>query len=412
MKRGQTMLQSVINHLSHAAEDVVSLQRDLVAIPALGPTNGGQGEKGKADYLLNYLSRMGLSDVLEIKVPDHRVDCGFRPNIVARIPGQDTSRTLWIISHMDVVPAGDESLWDTPPFELHQKGDLLFGRGVEDNHQGLVSSLLLAKALMETNTTPAINLGLIFVADEETGSAYGLGALVKDHAHLFGPRDLFLIPDGGDPQSDLIEIAEKSQLWVKAIVTGKQCHASRPHHGINSLRGVSALILELDRLHEMFPREDPLFSPPISTFTPTKKEANVDNINTMPGRDVVYIDSRVLPGIALDDVLAAMQGIGEEVAARYKVSVDFQVVQREDAAPITDPRSDIVIRLTRAIQQIYQVEAKPQGIGGGTVAAFLRRKGYDAVVWSTIMNFAHQPNEQASISHTLKDAQVMACLLA
>jgi succinyl-diaminopimelate desuccinylase len=58
------------------------------------------------------------------------------------------------------------------------------------------------------------------------------------------------------------------------------------------------------------------------------------------------------------------------------------------------------------------VEAKPQGIGGGTVAAFLRRKGYDAVVWSTIMNFAHQPNEQASISHTLKDAQVMACLLA
>ena len=405
------MLQSVIDHLALTAEDIVSLQRDLVAIPALGPTCGGQGEKDKAEYLLGYLAHIGISDVLEIKVPDSRVDCGFRPNIVARIPGRDTSKTLWIMSHIDVVPVGDESLWNTPPFELHREGDLIFGRGVEDNHQGLVSSLMLAKTLLENRITPAINLGLVFVADEETGSRYGLGALVRDHEDLFTGDDLFLIPDGGAPDSTMIEIAEKSQLWVKATVTGKQCHASRPHHGVNSLRGISALILELDRLHEMFPDNDPIFVPPISTFTPTKKEANVDNINTMPGRDVVYIDSRILPQISPDAVLTAMERIGDEVASNYGVSVDFEVVQREDAAPVTDPKSDIVVKLTKAVQDIYHVDPRPQGIGGGTVAAFLRRKGYDAVVWSTLMNFAHQPNEQASITNTIKDAQVMACLL-
>jgi succinyl-diaminopimelate desuccinylase len=405
------MLQSVIDHLERTADDVVSLQRDLVAIPALGPMSGGQGEKDKAEYLLTYLAHIGVQDVLEIRVPDSRVDCGYRPNIVARIPGRDRSKTLWIMSHTDVVPVGDESLWKTPPFELHRDGDLLFGRGVEDNHQGLVSSLLLAKTLVEKSITPAINLALAFVADEETGSKYGLDALLREHGDLFSKDDLFLVPDGGAPHSDKIEIAEKSQLWVKATVTGKQCHASRPQQGINSLRGISALILKLDRLHEIFPNTDPVFVPPISTFAPTKKDANVENINTIPGRDVVYIDSRILPGILVDDVIAAMQRIGDEVAAEYSVTVEFEVVQREDAAPITQPDSEIVTRLKKAIGQIYHVEARPQGIGGGTVAAFLRRKGYDAVVWSTLKDYAHQPNEQSSITSTIKDAQVMACLL-
>lgn len=288
---------------------------------------------------------------------------------------------------------------------------MLFGRGVEDNHQGLVSSLMLAKVLMEQDITPGINLGIVLVADEETGSLYGVDALLKEHDDLFARNDLFLIPDSGAPDSSMIEVAEKGQLWVKATVTGKQCHASQPQLGINSLRGVSALVLELDRLHSLFPDEDPLFSPAISTFTPTKKEANVENINTIPGRDVVYIDSRILPQIAIDDVLKAMQDIGNEVAQQYGVSVDFEVEQREDAAPVTKPTSEIVVKLTQAVKKIYNREAKPQGIGGGTVAAFLRRKGYDAVVWSTLMNFAHQPNEQSSISNTIKDAQVMACLL-
>jgi succinyl-diaminopimelate desuccinylase len=405
------MLKPVIDHLEKTADLVVSLQRDLVAIPALGPMSGGQGEKNKAAYLLTYLEQIGIQDVLEIKIPDSRVDCGYRPNIVARIPGHDTSRTLWIMSHTDVVPVGDESLWKTPPFELHQDGDLLFGRGVEDNHQGLVSSLLLARTLMDNAITPAINLGLAFVADEETGSKYGLDALLREHEDLFSPNDLFLIPDGGAPHSDKIEIAEKSQLWVKATVTGKQCHASRPQLGVNSLRGVAALILKMDRLHDIFPLKNPIFVPPISTFAPTKKDANVENINTIPGRDVVYIDSRILPQIPVDDVIEAMKRIGDEVAAEYSVTIDFEVIQREDAAPVTDPESEIVTRLKKAIRQIYHVEAKPQGIGGGTVAAFLRRKGYDAVVWSTLEDYAHQPNEQSSITNTIKDAQVMACLL-
>jgi succinyl-diaminopimelate desuccinylase len=51
------------------------------------------------------------------------------------------------------------------------------------------------------------------------------------------------------------------------------------------------------------------------------------------------------------------------------------------------------------------------GVGGGTVAAIIRRKGLEAAVWATLLGKAHQPNECASISSTLNDAKVMGHLL-
>ena len=405
------MLQTLLDHIAGQQDELIDLQKHLVAIPALGPSNGGQGEKAKATFLRDYLKKINIENVSEIHIPDTRVACGYRPSIVAKIAGKDSTRTLWIIGHIDIVPAGDETLWRTPPFELHRDGDLIFGRGVEDNHQGLTAALLVGKGLMDLSIVPDINLGLIFVADEETGSKYGLDAIIDKHPELFAPTDLFLIPDSGVPTSDMIEIAEKSQLWVKVTVTGKQCHASTPQEGINSLRGAAAMILAVDEMHQKFSASNPLFSPPISTFSPTKKEANVDNINTLPGKDVFYIDSRILPEYPIDTVLEELERISDRVGREYQVAICCETVQREDAAPPTDPNSDFVRGLAAAIKKIYKVEATTQGIGGGTVAAILRRKGYPAIVWSTLLNYAHQPNERASLTNTLKDSQVMACML-
>ena len=173
-----TQLLSKIDDMKDAALD---LHTKLVAIPAIGPTNNGTGEKAKADFLTEYLKENGFGEVKSYNAPDDRVECGYRPNLVTVIPGQDRSRTLWIISHMDVVPVGDLSLWKTDPFKLEQDGDTIYGRGVEDNHQGLVSSVIAAKALLDSGLTPGINIGLIFVSDEETGSHYGLEYMVKEH---------------------------------------------------------------------------------------------------------------------------------------------------------------------------------------------------------------------------------------
>lgn len=405
------MLAAINRHLESSAQTIIDLQRALVGIPALGPLNGGPGEKDKTEFLKSYLKDMGFAEIREMRAPDPAVPCGYRPSLAAVIPGRNTAKTFWVISHTDIVPPGDLALWNGDPYTLKVDGDILIGRGVEDNHQGIVSSLAVAKALLDLKVTPDINYGVLLVADEETGSKYGLDYVVKAHPELFAPGDLFLVPDFGEPTSEMIEIAEKSMLWLKVIVEGKQCHASTPKAGINSLLAASAFITQVPKLHQLFDRQDALFDPPHSTFQPTKKEANVENINTIPGRDVFYLDCRVMPGYDLDEIMAAIRAIGDSVEREHGVTISYEYVQREQAALPTPADSEIVVKLMSAVRSVFGNNPKLQGIGGGTVAAYLRRAGHHAAVWSTLMHNAHQPNERSSISCSIKDAKVMAALL-
>lgn len=397
--------------LDEQSKAVVELQTKLTAIPALGPINGGEGEKEKADFLLSYLRSMGIENISEYNAPATDVPCGYRPNIAAVIPGKNTDKTLWVISHIDIVPPGDMTLWNSDPYTLVQDGDTMIGRGVEDNQQGIVSSLLTAQALLDNDITPEINYGMLFVADEETGSAYGLDYLVREHADLFRKEDLILIPDFGVPNSEMIEIAEKSMFWLKVIIEGKQCHASTPEQGLNTLVPCADFIMQIKRLEEIYDAENPIYDPPRSTFQPTMKEANVENVNTIPGRDVFYIDSRVMPDYKLDDVLDTIKGFGAEIEEKYGVKISYDVTMREQAAPATPDNAEVVQKVMKSVKKIYNNNPRPVGVGGGTVASFLRDRGYDAVVWATLNHNAHQPNEWASIKNTIGDAKVIADML-
>jgi succinyl-diaminopimelate desuccinylase len=402
------MHEEILSRIEALREWAVELQRGLTAIPAICPESGGEGEHGKAEWLAGVLATLPFEGVARLDAPDPRAKNGGRPNLVARLAGRDRSRTLWIMSHLDVVPAGDLGAWTSDPFTLRVDGDRLYGRGVEDNQQAVVSSLLVARALVEAGVQPAVDLGLLFCADEETGSKYGAEWLAEHHPELFGRDDAFLVPDAGNPDGTLVEIAEKSLWWLKLRTLGKQCHASTPEEGVNAFRAASDLVLRLVSLYRTFATRDPLFKPPTSTFEPTKKEPNVPNVNTIPGEDVFYLDSRVLPEVSLAEVETEIRRLAAEVEAAHGVTVELETVQQAQAAPPTDPGADIVRRVIAAIRTVHGVTPEPKGIGGGTVAATFRRLGLPAVVYAKILETAHQPNECCVLSNLIADAKVFA----
>ncbi len=403
----QSELQGIFNYLDGLRTEAINLNKAIVPIKALGPTNGGTGEMEKAEFLKNYLKTIGIKDIKECPASDPRVPGGLRPNLIAKIPGQ-VSRTVWILGHMDVVPEGDLSKWDTNPFEAVVKGNKIYGRGTEDNHHAIVTGCLVAKTFNDLGIKPYYSLGLAFVADEETGSKYGLQHLLETQPNLFKDDDLIIVPDAGEKDSSMIEVAEKSILWVKFKTIGKQTHASMPANGINAFKAASHLVVALDELHQIYDQKDDLFDPPQSTFEPTRKEANVPNINTIPGEDIFYLDCRILPGYEIEEVLKTIRQISERIEKKFNVKIEISTEQYEQAAPATDVNAPVVQALKKAIKDVYNVEAKPKGIGGGTVAAFFRRKGLPAAVWSTIEDMAHEPNEYDVLDNIVNDAKVFA----
>lgn len=390
-------------------DQVIALQKAMTAIPALGPENGGDGEAEKAAFLAAWLRKAGISDMENYPSPDPRVSSGRRPNLLVRVKGA-SAKSLWLFGHMDVVPPGERSLWAEDPWQVCQKGDLLVGRGVEDNQQAIVSMLILAKCLKELAITPVIGLNLVFMADEENGSQHGLDWLLRKHPELFSPSDLYLVPDGGSPDGSVIEIAEKAQLWLKFTVTGLQCHASTPQKGNNALVAAAALILRLQNLNLAMTTTNSLFHPPRSTFTPTKHMQNVDAVNILPGREEFYLDCRLLPELPIEAALDRIAASCAEVEQKFKTDINMQIVQRQPAT-CTAPNAPVVTSLARAIARVCHRTPELAGIGGATVAALLRERGLEAAVWSTILNTCHQPNEASSIKATLQDAAVFGQIL-
>jgi len=390
-------------------DEAIKLERELTAIPALSPENDGEGEQQKAEFLKVYLrDELHLETIQEYNAPDNRVSSGKRPNIIATIPGKDTSKTLWIMSHMDVVPPGDLSKWQSDPWTTRVEDGKIYGRGTEDNQQGIVSSLLTAKALLETGIQPCCNVGLMFVADEETGSKYGIQYLLEHRRDLFRPDDLYIIPDSGNADGTIVEVAEKSILWFRFRIEGKQTHGSTPEQGINAFKAGANLIVKLESLYQQFDMSDPVFDPPISTFEPTKKEANVPNVNTIPGDDVFYYDCRILPQYDLDDVKRYVSKLCEEVEAAYHVKVETTIPQEVHAAPPTPVDAPVVKAVVRTLRELRGIEAQPMGIGGGTVAAFFRELGLPTVVWATQDETLHGPNEYVVLRNILEDAKAFA----
>lgn len=394
----------MLSIIDERRDEMVKLLCNLIEIKAISPDFGGEGEVDKAEILMKYLKDFDYVERFDAK--DERAKKGIRPNIVAKVKGV-LDRTIWIITHLDVVPEGDERLWKTPPFKAIVENGKVYGRGSEDNGQSIVSSLFAGMAILDSKLKPKYNLGLAFVSDEESGSEYGLKHIIRQE--IFSKDDLFIVPDVGSPKGEMIEIAEKSILWLKFEVFGVQSHASMPVK--NASRRAMRFLIDLDeKLHSKFNAKDELFNPPYSTFEPTKREKNVDNINTIPGIDVSYMDCRILPEYSLDEVLDYIESVKKFHEMRDKEKVNLEIVQKS-SSPKTPENAEIVLKLSEVISNLRGIKPKLFGIGGNTCASFLRSSGFrNAVAWCTTDSTAHKPNEYCKIDNMVEDAKVFFSL--
>ena len=307
---------------------MIDLQIALASIPAISPASGGVGEARKAEAILPFLRENGFANIERHQSPGPRRARRLPSEHHRLLPGPELGPDdLDHDPHRRRPARRDRPSGTEIPSAPGSRAGKIFGRGVEDNQQDLVASLFAVKAFHDEGLVPNYDVGLALVADEETGSEKGIGYVLKN-SKAFRPQDIIVVPDAGNQDGTMIEIAEKSLLWLKFTTLGKQTHGSTPERGINAHRAAAFLITELHRLYEIFPQNDPVFDPPISTFEPTKKEANVPNINTIPGEDVFYMDCRILPSVPVDDVLARISEMSAGIEAKFGV----KVAVREQAA--------------------------------------------------------------------------------
>lgn len=398
-------LEQALALIDDSVDEMAGTMVEMIRFPALAPVNGGDGEGKKADYLMSCLK--GFDSVQRVDVPDDTDPSVMRPNILAVKKGKRPG-TVWIVAHMDVVPAGDLDLWDNPPFEPVYRDGKVFGRGTEDNGQSIISSMYASRCWLEEDLQ-GMSMGVVYVADEETTSKMGIGYLL-DHG-FFKEEDVIIVPDWGSPEGSEIEVSEKHLVWLRFSIDGKTTHGSTPNLGINAYRVSTQYLAELmDVLEERFCRTDDIYLPHMSTFEPTKRPATVDNVNTIPGHDEFSMDIRLLPAYEIDDVIAIAKDLAVKHEERTGAKITVSEIQRHVSGKPSSIDSEGFIALRDAVQSVTGNRPSAVGVGGGTCANFFRARGLDAYVWQCGGGTLHAPNEHVVMSNLVTDAKVFTTL--
>ncbi len=417
-KPGMEGLRAVLAHIAAQQAEIITIQRELVSRPALGPEAGGSGEEDKANWLTGALhargvpmvERMDSVDRVQSVDPDAKRD--VRPNIVAIYPGEHglkKGRTLWIICHMHVAHPGPLELWSGSPYKLRVEGGRLYGRGVMDNYQSITAAMLLLEGLSKNKLTPPLNLGLVLHAQNS-----GFRHVLQTRPELFKPDDLYLVPDEGNPEGTIVGVAEKGLLWLKVAISGETRHAADGNGFYSALAAGSELVTQLPEFDQKFSGRNPLFANSASVCTPTQAATSSGGINTIAATYSLYLDCRFAYPQTSDEIIQGVRHLAEAMDKKHGVNTALDILVNYPAAPAAGQDSAIFAALQRAVRAQLP-NAGPllrHGSNTSTAATALREKGLDSVTWGKIEPANRQiANEFAYIADHLDEAGVFARIL-
>ncbi len=174
--------------LRTATHDVLPRVRgwldELVRIPSVSDVAGDAPQvQRSAEAVARILGEAGFPEV-------DIVSEGGRPAVVARHPAPDGAPTVALYAHHDVQPPGDDTDWDSPPFEPTERGDRLYGRGAADDKAGIAAHLA---AYLAHGARPPVGLTVFVEGEEESGSS-SLPDILRQHRDRLA-ADVFVIAD-------------------------------------------------------------------------------------------------------------------------------------------------------------------------------------------------------------------------
>ena len=337
-------------------------------------------EKKVAEKIANDLSEMGAEVIFDNA---HHATQGNVGNLIANFKGKIDKTPLLLCAHTDTVKPGIGIKAVIKDGYITSDGSTILG---SDDKSGIAQIVEAIRRLDEEGYEYA-PIQVLFTISEELGL---LGAKNLDYSLIKAKVGYALDWNG---VGTIVTQAPSLNIF-EIIVTGKEAHSGgSPEKGINAIQIAGEAIgkLKLGRID----------------FETT---ANVGNIkgglahNIVPKECFISGEVRSHDEVKLEKVTNNIIKTFEEVATKYEVKLDAEVIKARSKAQVIKDFAALKINEEEEIVKIAEQAARNIGIepkietgGGGSDANIFFEHGLIVPIIGTGMNDVHSTNENIKI---------------
>ncbi|GMX62766.1 ArgE/DapE family deacylase [Paenibacillus elgii] len=402
--------KTVLEEIDKRQDELIDLCCKLIQFPSENPPGD---TRDISKFITDYLKEAGIETAAH-ESEQHMF------NLLSTV-GTKSDKHLLFCGHTDVVPAGDLSRWDFPPFAGEVKDGYILGRGASDMKCGLGGLIFVAALLKRLGVPLAGELSLFIVPDEETGGHFGV-PWVLERGLITGTAAVIAEPSSPEHPT----IGQKGSAWFEFTVEGTPGHGSlSPFKGDSAIVKAAKAIEVLQRLTDMkpnIPEEMREIIEISKNYVREREKTDVSavydhvtvNIGTIHGgtkanvvadRCTIEVDSRVPFGIDYRDVLNEAKRLLLEVG----IDAELKPIGFRGNANWTPSTEEIVRYLVESITDVSGKEAYGVLQWASSDARHFRNHGipvlqYGPAELSTIHNF----NERAPVWQVVQAAKVYA----
>ncbi|MCO7260863.1 succinyl-diaminopimelate desuccinylase [Dickeya zeae] len=351
---------------------VIELAQQLIKRPSLSPDDAGCQA-----LMIERLKAIGF--VIEA------MDFGDTQNFWA---WRGQGKTLAFAGHTDVVPVGNQSQWQTPPFEPTIRDGMLFGRGAADMKGSLAAMVVAAERFVTAHPNHQGRLAFLITSDEEASAVNGTVKVVEALMARQERLDYCLVgePSSTERVGDVVKNGRRGSITANLRVHGVQGHVAYPHLADNPVhRAMSAL----NELVETVWDQGNEFFPPTSMQI-ANINAGTGSNNVIPGELFVQFNFRFSTELTDELIKEQVKALLDSHQLNY--TLEWQL----SGHPFLTGRGELVDAVVNAVEHYSEITPQLLTTGGTSDGRFIARMGTQVVELGPVNATIHKVNECVS----------------
>ena len=382
----------------YTSQELVELTQSLIRIPSHKDTPGQ--ERDIAAFMNEYLQNNQIESVLHPVVDE-------RSNVIARVLGNGTGRSLMFNGHTDTVLPYNMTV---DPYAAEIKDGKIYGRGAVDMKGALACFMMTLIIMRRSGFVPGGDVIFTGVIGEE-GKSEGTEYIVKSDIRA----DAAIV---GEPSDYEYAVGHRGLEWFDVIIRGKSSHSGRPERGVNAIEHAMTFIQRVKQdlypvLKEKYDEYSGESVMNFGTITGGTEQS------TVADRCVIRLDRRFIPGETKESVMAEYQDIIDRLSkedptfdAEIRVTPE-SLLELYHPPLITSVNEPIVSAVRESIRDVILREpAITRGIGWSDAGLLKTYANIPTVVFGPgDLSLAHTEQEHISIEDLMNGVDIYCRLV-